>query len=144
MQKSPIMVIDDDVEDLELIAEAFKDLGIQNDLLCFNIAEDALNFLKESNQQPLFILCDVNMNSINGFELRQKLYDDEKLRLKSIPFLFLSTGGNRTDVTKAYDLSVQGYFRKPTTYEGIVQMLDRIIKYWALCNHPNMHGLRNE
>lgn len=144
MTKNPILIIDDDIEDLELISEAFKELDSENELLCFNEADKVLDFLRDSNQQPLFILCDVRMNSMNGFELREKIFRDEKLRIKSIPFLFLSTDGNRTDITKAYNLSVQGYFRKPDSYVGIVEMLRSIINYWDCCQHPNSFGLRND
>ena len=142
MHKNPIIIIDDDAEDLELISEAFKDLDTKNELLCFNKAGNALSYLKESAQPPLFILCDVNMDTINGFELRQILYDDEVLRLRTIPFLFLSTGSDGNDIKRAYDLSVQGYFKKPTSYEGIVTMLSCIMTYWGCCQHPNSKGLR--
>ncbi|WP_018611487.1 response regulator [Segetibacter koreensis] len=143
MEKNPILIIDDDLEDLELISEAFKELKIENELVCFDEAKRALDFLRNSDRQPLFILCDVNMNSINGFEFRQEIYDDVKLRLKCIPFLFLSTAGNRHDITKAYNLSVQGYFKKPDSYIGIVNMLRSIIQYWDYCQHPNSKELRN-
>ena len=143
MQLNPILIIDDDVDDLELITEAFKELNVKNQLVCFSEAAMALNFLKSSELQPLFILCDVNMNAVNGFELRQTLYDDDKLRLRSIPFLFLSTAGNRPDIAKAYDLAVQGYFRKPNSYDGIVDMLKCIIEYWNFCQHPNSKDLRD-
>jgi CheY-like chemotaxis protein len=112
MEKNPIVIIDDDVEDLELISEAFKELNTKNELLCFDEPSQALNFLQSSDQQPLFILCDVNMNVLDGFEFRKKLFDHHELRLKSIPFLFLSTGGNRNDIMRAYSLFCARLFQK--------------------------------
>lgn len=141
---NPIIIIDDNDEDLELICEAFKELQVKNELLCFKLGDEALTFLKNSEHQPLFILCDVNMNSITGFDLRQILHKDESLRIKSIPFLFLSTSGHRKDITNAYSLSVQGYFKKPGTFNGIVSMLKCIIEYWGYCQHPNTRGLRDD
>ena len=141
---NPIIIIDDDDEDLELITEAFKELEVENELRCFKLGNEALKFLQESEKQPLFILCDVNMNSVTGFDLRAILHKDESLRIKSIPFLFLSTTGHRKDITNAYGLSVQGYFRKPATYNGIVNMLRCIIEYWGYCQHPNTRGLRDD
>jgi len=144
MNTRPVLIIDDDQDDLDLISEAFSELNISNKIVCFSKAEDAIDFLSGSNVQPLFILCDVNMYGMNGFELRQKIYDNEKLRVKSIPFLFLSTGGTAKSVAKAYDLSVQGYFIKPTSIKGIVTMLRKIIHYWTTCYHPNTRGLEDE
>ncbi|MCW3107773.1 MAG: response regulator [Segetibacter sp.] len=143
-KENPIIIIDDDNEDLELISEAFKELQVANELICFKVAEEALAFLKNSEQHPLFILCDVNMNSLSGFDLREILHKDESLKIKSIPFLFLSTSGQRKEIANAYSLSVQGYFRKPGTYNGIVSMLKCIIEYWGYCQHPNTKGLRDD
>lgn len=137
MLPNPIILIDDDSDDLELFNEAFNALEIENEVIPFDDAYKALNFLKHGERQPLFILCDINMPKLNGLELRQKIYDDEILRQKSIPFLFLSTANNRIFVDKAYDLSVQGYFKKPAHLNEIKEMLQAIIIYWQYSHHPN-------
>lgn len=142
-KENPIVIIDDDDEDLELINEAFKELSVKNECLCFKSPTDALLFLKTSETQPLFILCDVNMQLLSGFELREILHKDEILRLKSIPFLFLSTSDELKGITNAYNLSVQGYFVKPGSFDGLVSMLKSIMEYWGYCKHPNTKGLRN-
>ncbi len=143
-KNNPIIIIDDDDEDIQLISEAIRELNVENELLCFKSGNSALSFLKKSDLQPLFILCDVNMHLLTGFELKQILHDDELLRLRSVPFLFLSTSGHRKDIHTAYDLSVQGYFRKPNSFEEIVTMMKCIIEYWTYCQHPNTFGLRDD
>ncbi|MGI8637538.1 MAG: response regulator [Segetibacter sp.] len=140
---NPIILIDDDSEDLELFTEAFQSLEIDNEVIPFSAAHDALEFLKNSGRQPLFILCDINMPKINGLDLRQKIYDDEILKQRSIPFLFLSTADNRVFVDKAYDLSVQGYFKKPARISEIKEMLLAIIIYWRYSHHPNSRTQTN-
>ena len=67
---------------------------MDNPIKSFGDAVTALQFLKDTSVQPLFILCDVNMHSMGGIEFRQAIYDDEALRLKCIPFLFLSTAAD--------------------------------------------------
>lgn len=143
METNAILIIDDDPEDLELICEAFKELPIESEIKGFDDAVNAMDFLRDSVQSPLLILCDVNMYNINGFELRQLLYNDDKLRLKSTPFLFISTSHSRNDVIAAYNLPVQGYFTKPDSYEGFVEMASSIIQYWQRCKSPNSKGLLN-
>lgn len=142
-KENPIVIIDDDDEDLELINEAFVELSVKNERLSFKSATEALLFLKSSECKPLFILCDVNMQLLSGFELREILHKDEILRLKSIPFLFLSTSDELKGITNAYNLSVQGYFVKPDSFDGLVNMLKSIMEYWTYCKHPNTKGLRN-
>jgi CheY-like chemotaxis protein len=133
----PIIIIDDDADDLNLIDEAFKSLDCDNEIILFENPQQSLDFLKKTDKQPFFILCDVNMHQFNGFDLRQELNKDENLRVKSIPFLFLSTAGDEAAIKYAYKLSVQGYFKKPISFDGIRDMLQSIISYWANCLHPN-------
>jgi CheY-like chemotaxis protein len=136
-QANPIILIDDDPDDLELFTEGFNSLNIGNEVIAFTNGFDAVEYLKQSGHQPLFILCDINMPKVNGLELRQVIYDDAVLRQKSIPFLFLSTADDRLFVDKAYDLAVQGYFKKPASIPEIKEMLLAIIIYWRYSHHPN-------
>ncbi len=59
-QLNPIILIDDDPDDLELFKEAFNSLEIGNEVVSFQDAYEALEYLKHSSGQPLFILCDIN------------------------------------------------------------------------------------
>lgn len=130
-------MIDDDQEDLDIFSYAFKEINTGNEIVTFCDGIKALEFLKISEREFLFILCDINMPKLNGLELRQCIYDDVVLRQRSIPFLFLSTADNRIFVDKAYDLSVQGYFRKPAHLDEVKEMLRSIIVYWQYSHHPN-------
>jgi len=132
-----IVIVDDDTDDLELLKDAAKTLFMENPIKTFTDAATALQFLKDTSVQPLFILCDVNMNKMGGIEFRQAIYDDEALRLKCIPFLFLSTAADPTLIKEAYKLAVQGYFKKPNSYNEIVKMFSEISLYWTRCLHPN-------
>ena len=130
-------MIDDDQEDLDIFSYAFIEIDTGNEIVTFCDGIKALEFLKKSEREFLFILCDINMPKLNGLELRQSIYDDVILRQRSIPFLFLSTADNRIFVDKAYDLSVQGYFRKPAHLDEVKEMLRAIIVYWQYSHHPN-------
>ena len=136
-QDGPILVIDDDVEDLDLIREVFASIEVKNEILYFTSGQELLNFLRVTDQQALFILCDVNMPVMNGFMLREEINKDEVLRLKSIPFLFLSTSAKRPEVIKAYTLTVQGYLKKPNRFSDFQLILKDTLAYWTNCLHPN-------
>jgi DNA-binding NarL/FixJ family response regulator len=76
------------------------------------------------------------MNRLNGFELKQKIFDNEEIRLKCIPFLMLSTSGASKSVLEAYSLNVQGYFIKPNSVQGIKDMFEIVVKYWSISQRP--------
>ncbi len=132
-----IILIDDDDDDLVLFKQAFTELKVENEIIIFNDGFKFLDFMSKTAEKPFFILCDINMNKINGIELKKRIHDDERLRLKCIPFLFFSTSKASRSIHEAYSLNVQGYFIKPSVFNEIKDMLDAMIKYWSYSQHPN-------
>src|SRR4051812_46925563 len=109
MKAGPIILIDDDHNDLELNKEGFKALHVQNEIIVFDRAYKAIEFLDATKESPFLILCDINMPEMDGFELRRRSFLNPVLRLKTVPFLFLSGSGDHPSVKNAYELSIQGY-----------------------------------
>jgi len=137
MDKKPIIIIDDDDDDLELISLAFSELNIENEIIVFNNGSEFLDYIKSTEVRTFFILCDINMDKISGLELKKMIYDDEKLRIKCVPFIFMSTSDSSSSIMEAYSYGVQGYFIKPNSMEKLKGMLDAIITYWGESRHPN-------
>ena len=137
MNNKPIIIVDDDNEDLELMQQAFAQLNIENEIIVFDNGFKFLDFIRGMRNKAFFILCDINMSPINGLELKKRIYEDEDLRLKCVPFVFVSTSGASNSVMKAYSFGVQGYFIKPNTFEEMKNMLSYIINYWKYSQHPN-------
>lgn len=137
MKRGPIVLVEDDVDDQEFLIEALKSLGVQNEIKTFDDGQKALDFLKATTQQPFIIISDVNLPVMNGLQLKHLIEDDPGLKTKSIPFIFLSTSAEPKAVKEAFNMSVQGYFVKETTYEGVRQQLKQVVDYWKSCRHPN-------
>ncbi|SOD90522.1 response regulator [Spirosoma fluviale] len=137
MDKKPIIVIDDDDEDLELILLAFSELAMENEIIVFNDGLKFLDHIRSTEERTFFILCDINMHKISGLELKKMIYDDEALRIKCVPFIFMSTSDSSSSVMKAYSYGVQGYFIKPNSIEKLKSILHSMITYWSESQHPN-------
>ena len=137
MTKGPIIIIEDDKDDQEIYEESIKAIGIPNEIRFFNRAKQALDYLLNTEEQPFIILSDINMPEMNGLELKKQIQDDPYLCTKGIPFVFISTNASKVSVRHAHALSVQGYFEKPVTMDGIKQMLRILFEYWQLCKHIN-------
>jgi CheY-like chemotaxis protein len=133
---NPIILIDDDVDDLELFKQAFQEIGIENEILIFTDGNKFYDYISVTERKSFFVFCDINMHQINGFELKQKIFDNEEIRLKCIPFLMLSTSSASSSVLQAYSLNVQGYFIKPDSVQGIKDMFDIVVKYWSISQRP--------
>jgi CheY-like chemotaxis protein len=136
-KNGPILIVEDDYEDQEIIHDIFSHLGINNKLLFFSTCTETLDYLHTTQDKPFIIFSDINMPGMNGLELKRKIDASEYLKRKSIPFIFLTTSSTITDVNKAYDFVVQGYFVKKESFDEYKKMMEKIIVYWKECRHPN-------
>lgn len=134
----PIILIDDDPEDEELLREVLQKLGIQNQLIHFNVCSKAWDYLKNTPGQPFLIISDVNLPIQSGIEFKRQIDEDPQLRSKSIPFVFLSTSIDQYSVNIAYkEMTVQGFFKKPNSFDELTTVIKLLMDYWKLCRHPN-------
>jgi CheY-like chemotaxis protein len=112
----PIIFIEDDLDDQEVLTQVFESLDCMNEVIFFTDGEKALDYLTTTNIEPFIIFSDINMPRLSGMELREKIHENEDLRLKSIPYLFFSTSAEQKNVVDAYSKSIQGFFIKPSTF----------------------------
>jgi CheY-like chemotaxis protein len=132
----PVIIIEDDTDDREVLEEVFQKLGYPNELLFFSDGEQALEFLNSSEAIPFIILSDINMPKLDGFALRDKIKMDAKLQMKCIPYLFFSTASSQKAVVDAYSLSVQGFFVKQSSMSELEKTITVIMEYWKRCVAP--------
>ncbi len=136
-RNGPVIVIEDDTDDQDLLKEIFKKLDYPNEIIFFTDGEDALIFLNKTDTIPFLILSDINMPKLNGFALRDKIRTDAQLQIKCIPYLFFSTAASQAAVVDAYSLSVQGFFTKPNSIIDFEETIKVIMEYWKKCVAPN-------
>jgi len=136
----PIIVIEDDADDQLLMKEAFDKLGYPNQIVFFSDGYQALAYIESTEVKPFLILSDVNMPTVNGFELRKIIFNNSELSIRCIPYLFFTTGTNRQAVQDAYALSAQGFFIKPASMAGLENTLRKIVEYWQECHAPNLYA----
>ncbi len=133
----PIVIIEDDPDDQYLLIEVFKELNYKNEILFFGDGIVALAYIIATPIEPFLILSDINMPKLNGMELRDKIHNNENLRLKCIPYLFFTTTAEQKHVIEAYSKSIQGFFVKPAGYDHLKQTMKLIVDYWLQCVSPN-------
>ncbi|MEZ0487328.1 response regulator [Fibrella aquatica] len=140
MNRRPIILIEDDEDDQFLLHRLLKELDVQNNIRYFANGQQALDYLTVTDEQPFIILCDMNMPVMSGLELRLRIDEDDALRKKAIPFIFLTTDASQQLVKGAYEATIQGFFKKEGGYSEAKEQLRWIIGYWSHCIHPNNQG----
>lgn len=136
MNLSPILVVADDPDEIELINDAAYDIGIKRPIHYFRHGDALLEFLTTTDTAPLVILCEINMPGDNGFEIQQKVAANPVARHKCVPFIYWSTATNESEIIRAYDLASHGFFLKPNTFQDLCETLKTILDYWQKSLHP--------
>jgi CheY-like chemotaxis protein len=132
-----IIVIEDDPDDRELFQEIFKNLNVSNSVRFFYNGESALEYLKEPGVEPFLILSDINLPKLNGFELRERVFTNQELSKKCIPYIFFTTSVSKEAVINAYAFSAQGFFIKATNFAQLHDDIRSILEYWKRCFSPS-------
>jgi CheY-like chemotaxis protein len=137
MPKSgPIIIVEDDLDDQELLKEVFEELKIPNVLRFFDTCIKALEYLLTTMERPFLIISDVNLPAMSGFDFLKRIQDNKFLRMKCIPFLFLTTASDSTVIQQAYQMPAQGFFVKPLSGEQLRQTIHAMISYWKIASRP--------
>ena len=70
---------------------------------------EAFEFLMKQPADLFIIISDINMPRMNGIELRDKLQKEGDSRLRSIPYLFLTTGSSAGIMHSAHTILYRGF-----------------------------------
>ena len=132
----PILIVDDDLDDCDMIRDAFKESRLINSIHFVHNGEEALEYLNNSGQfsnplenpRPGLILLDLNMPRMDGREVLKAIKGDSELR--QIPIIILTTSQAEEDVYRAYNLGVNSFITKPVKFDTFVQVMRDLGHYW--------------
>lgn len=122
MTGQPIILIDDDSEDTELIREVIRDLEYDNPVITFTDPVKALAYFRDNKEDVFFIICDLNMPKVSGLQLRKEMMGFGGYN-KNTHFYLLSTGNTVKDRESASYLNVTDYLIKPTSVSEIKEVM---------------------
>ena len=103
-----ILVVDDFSTMRRIIRNLLKESGFGD----VEEAEDGAIALQRLNNSHFdFVISDINMPNMNGFELLAAVRQDEKL--KHLPFLMVTAEARKEDIVLAANRGASGYIVKP-------------------------------
>jgi len=127
---------DDDPDDRQMTKEAFQESLLSNDLRFVEDGEELLDYLNrrgkfvdpESSPRPGLILLDLNMPKKDGREALQEMKADP--RFARIRVVIMTTSKAEADIARTYALSASSYITKPVTFDGLLDVVRTLGKYW--------------
>src|SRR3989338_5287346 len=110
--RTRILVVDDFASMREMMIKALNSLGM-NDVLQAEDGEIALRALTNIEPPIELVISDWNMPNLNGIELLKKVRAHHRLR--HLPFILVTTEGEKENVIEAVQAGVTNYIVKPFT-----------------------------
>ncbi len=120
------LIVDDFSTMRRIVRNLLKEIGYNN----ADEAEDgavALNKLKAGGFN--FVVSDLNMPNMNGFELLASVRADPSL--KHLPVLLVTAEAKKEDIVTAAQMGASGYIVKPFTKATLEDKLNKIIAKMA-------------
>jgi two-component system, chemotaxis family, chemotaxis protein CheY len=117
------LVVDDFSTMRRIVRGLLKEMGCNN----VDEAEDgavALHMLK--SQRFDFVVSDINMPNMNGFDLLKAIKSDESL--KHLPVLMVTAEARKEDIVLAAQTGASGYIVKPFTKATLEDKVQKILQ----------------
>ena len=120
------LIVDDFSTMRRIVRGLLKEIGYNN----AEEAEDgavALNMLKSAKFD--FVVSDINMPNMNGFELLAAVKADPSL--KHLPVLMVTAEARKEDIVRAAQDGAAGYIVKPFTKATLEEKVQKIMQKLA-------------
>ena len=128
-----ILLIEDNIGDVRLTIEAFKD--VRRDIIIHHVSDgvEALHFLLKEGAyreacRPDLILLDLNLPRKDGREVLNEIKNDDNL--KRIPVVVLTTSTADEDIFRSYDSHANCYIKKPVNMDDFFRIAETIENFW--------------
>ena len=142
MKQQPILLVEDNEDDIELTLMAFENARISNPVVLARDGVEALEYLfgegrhagRDVRDQPVVVLLDLKLPRLGGLEVLERVREDR--RTKTVPVVILTTSTEHDDLVRAGDLHVNSYVRKPVDFDTFVDAARQLGLYWTVINEP--------
>jgi CheY-like chemotaxis protein len=144
-----ILLADDDEEDRMLLCDALTECRLANVVNCVEDGEELMDYLYRRGKysppaaapRPGLILLDLNMPKKDGREALREIKSDPQLR--QIPVVVMTTTKAEEDILQSYNSGASSFVSKPVTFEGLVEVMKGLCRYWfEIVDLPPAEGQR--
>lgn len=138
MNNGPILLVEDNPDDVAFTLRAFKKNNISNEIVVAYDGAEALAILHPADRstalRPALILLDVKLPKYDGLEVLRRIRADPETQ--PLPVVVLTTSNEERDILDSYRLGANSYVRKPVVFAEFLAAANVLGMYWLLVNQP--------
>ena len=144
---SPVLLAEDNPEDVFLIRRAFLDNNIQNPLQVVENGLDAIHYLageapfadRDTFPFPALCLLDLKMPVKDGLDVLRWLHEHPSVSGR-LPVVIMSSAEFPDETQAAYEMAIQACLVKPMEYAELRERIRILKEYWLDYEAPEMGG----
>ncbi len=120
-----VLVIDDQEIIRTIVEKVLRKIGFRQ----IEMAADGASGLEAVKaHRPDIIICDINMEPMDGFAFLKQLHKDTKPVGRKFPVIFLTSEMDVEVVTQAKELGVDAFVLKPVPPRILQEKIDYVLK----------------
>jgi len=142
----PILLVEDNLNDIELTLAAFKQSNLANEIVITRHGGEALDYLYRRAAfqdriagHPIVVFLDLKMPKVDGLEVLRQMKSDEFLKV--VPVVMLTSSREEADLVKSYQLGVNAYVVKPVGFQQFADAIRQLGMFWAVVNESPPNGI---
>ncbi len=135
----PILLVDDNVQDVELALAAFENHNLVNEVIVLRNGQEVIDFFERQGPHmlrkpvlPAIVLLDIKMPRVDGFGVLK--YIKSRADLKDIPVVMLTGSSENKDIKICSEMGANGYVVKPLEFDQLSQALRGLGAFWSFIN----------
>lgn len=117
-----VLIADDEVNLLLLLKDNLEEYGYQ--VVTATNGEEA--YQKALSEKPDFVILDVEMPKLNGWQVCEKLR--KMPEVNKVPILILSAYAQNEDIRKGLSAGANMYITKPFKVKDLIETIDTLRK----------------
>ncbi len=129
-----ILLVEDNPDEQVLTLRALRGHGVDATIEVASDGVEALQhiFVPGMPVLPRFVILDLKLPRVDGFQVIDRLRGDPRTRL--LPIVVFSSSAEDRDVARCYEMGVNGYVSKPVHPAHYYEAVGAILNYWMGCN----------
>ena len=132
----PVLLVEDDPSDAELMRFAFNKARINNPLVIVRDGQEGLEYLRGAYgfgdrrryPFPCLLITDIKMPRMDGFDFLETARAEGFLR--RVPAIAMSSSCLERDLARALDLGATAYYVKPWQMEQLIAVVHDLGRKW--------------
>jgi CheY-like chemotaxis protein len=122
-----ILIVDDNPADVLLAKLALKPFGLHDSIVNIPNGHETLTYLSSVERLPDFIILDVNLPGLSGFEILQSIRDHPDFALLKVAMF---TSAYMPDEELLKYTKPDKFIIKPFTFDGYAEVLQNLCTDW--------------